>query len=307
MKKVIIIVVFSIFCFSFSVAGLFAAQQIGQYGYEDWDGSAETTPGYPWGSNYNEYWKTNSNSHINTTEIVSSYASNTGGIWTAHSGTFFHLANNSSSYSLSPSINGITTGTVNNNIYLGLSNPKYGGLATDDWNFDKITTGEFFLRFWARHNKGFSTITDGGRCKWVVVGTDDNGIFWHLGTHHGENPPMYFYNQDEGNWLGTSVVLNNAYDGNWHKYSLYINFNTGTIRAWYDVENETAENATKSWTEKKKKIGNSTKARHLHIEGNFSAKSPSEQTYHALDDIEIWDGLPVSTSQPLIVDDFKED
>ncbi|MEA1878762.1 MAG: hypothetical protein U9N86_18110, partial [Bacteroidota bacterium] len=277
-----------------------AAQQVMNYGYEDWDGSADTTPEYPWASGYNEYWTT----HKNMTEVVESYESNTGGIWTPHSGNYFSLHRNSPDYALNPPVDGITSGAVNNNIYIGLSPfpsnpdyPEYGGPGRYDCSFDQIETGEFFLRFWARHNKGFSTIEGSGNCKWIVVGTDGGiygTIYMHL-TTFSTNPDMKFYCGDEGTWLGSSVQCQNAYDGNWHKYSLYINFNTGVIRGWYDVENETAENATKTWTAPDGKIGNCTRATDIHIEGNFSAKQPTEVTYHALDDIEIWDGMPNQT------------
>jgi hypothetical protein len=125
-------------CFLFLAGELHAAQRIGSYGYEDWDGSADTTPGYPWGTNYLEYWElynAPNAAHKKMTEIVESYASDTGGTWTAHSGRYFSLHNDSPDFPLSPSVTGIPQGSVNNNIYLGLSNPKYGGLARIILNF----------------------------------------------------------------------------------------------------------------------------------------------------------------------------
>ena len=86
-----------------------------------------------------------------------------------------------------------------------------------------------------------------------------------------------------------SSVLNDMMDGNWHKFSMYINFNTGMIRQWYDVETETASNPTLSWSGS---LGVSRPATTCIIQGNFCAHNPTGRAFHALDDIEIWDGMP---------------
>jgi hypothetical protein len=111
-------------------------------------------------------------------------------------------------------------------------------------------------------NQGFTTIADGGRCKWIRVysnGDTYDTIYMHLSTSHGMSPIMYFYCGNEGNWLGDGVILPNAYDGNWHKFSFYINWNDGIIRGWYDVEVETETNYTKEWIAPDGQIGGGTK------------------------------------------------
>lgn len=93
-----------------------------------------------------------------------------------------------------------------------------------------------------------------------------------------------------------SPSLTNAYDGNWHKFSFYVNWNTGTILGWYDEENETVGNAIKSYTSSNNALATGSDADDLVIHGNFSDDLPTEETYHAIDDIEIWDGMPTASS-----------
>jgi len=103
---------------------------------------------------------------------------------------------------------------------------------------------------------------------------------------------MLFYCLEEGGWVGNSFTCNNAYDGEWHKYSLYINYNTGIVRRWYDVNEETAGNANKVFEAEDGKLGTATGPRLVVIQGNFGGTQPSEETFHALDDIEVWDRMP---------------
>jgi hypothetical protein len=276
----------------FSIISTAYAGQLLNYGFEDWNGSIQNTPQYIFSNAYSEY----ADRHQNASEVVTSYNG-----WTPHSGNYMWLQNDGG-YSLSPSVSGITSGTVNAHNNIGY-NGAYGG-SNDLKISNDIQTGEIFIRFWARNNGGFGTIDGGGRCKWIRIytngGTYDT-VYMHLATSNGTNSTMYFYCGNEGSWLGGGVALPGAFDGNWHKYAMYVNWNNGTIRGWYDVSNETSSNATKEWVAGDGRIGAGTRPDFFVIQGNFSAKSPTERTYHALDDVEVWDGMP-SLSSPSPVD-----
>jgi len=291
--------------FSFIISSdISAAQKIIDYGFEvqdGWDGLVGSAQGYPVTSSALSYWS----DHENSTDIVSSYYANEmGQTWLPHSGSNFFIQNDSDSFQMDPSVPGISQGTVNGRNIIGGTFP-YGGEDKTSINAE-ITTGEIFVRFWARQNRGWSTIADGGKNKWIrfytpghVVG---DTIYMHLGTD-SISPEMYFYCSGEpGPWIPSESgpSLTNAYDGNWHKYSMYVNWNTGTILAWYDVDNETTENATKTYQAADGSLGSSPASNpdYVIIKSNYSAKAPTEETYHAIDDIEIWDGMP--TANPCV-------
>ena len=294
MKRVILTTM--ILSILFVASNLFAAEKILDYGFEDWTGNMYTTPGYIFSSGYESYMVI----HDNASDVVSSYNANEmGQTWTPHSGAYF-LLQNDGSYALNPSVPGITAGTVNPHNNVGY-NGTYGGqnpLVIES----AITTGEIFIRFWARHNKGWRTVQDGGRCKWIRIYANTNAVddtvYMHLSTS-SSSPNMYFACSGEpGIWIGTSFSCTNAYDGNWHKWSFYVNYNTGVILGWYDVENETIENASKSYYASDGQLGNASRPNYLLIQCNFSAKQPTEETYHAIDDLEIWDGMPTGPNSP---------
>lgn len=295
-RNIKILIVLYIF---FAGSNVFGANKVLDYGFEDWTGNMYATPGYPFTSGYSGYM----DEHSAGSEVITSYNANEmGQTWTAHSGSYFLIQNDSSSYALSPSVSGITGGSVNLHNNVGY-NGTYGGQSDFDLD-EEITTGEVFVRFYARMNKGWRTIDGGGRCKWIRFYANthavDDTVYMHLSTS-SVSPNMFFYCSGEpGAWVPSESgpTLNNAYDGNWHKYSMYINWNTGVILGWYDVDNETTENASKSYKAADGRLGNGSGPQYVIIKSNYSAKSPTEETYHAIDDIEIWDGMPNTIYNP---------
>ncbi len=274
------------------------AQQLLSYGFENYNGDKETSDYiFTWGDEYDDM-------HYEASEVISSYnADEMSQTWTPHTGSAFYIQNVSSGvYALSPSVSGITTGHVNahNNIgYGGDSCYPFDcdGNGSDLKIEDDITTGIIFIRLWARFNKGWDTIENGGRCKWVRVysnGDQYDTVYMHLQTGPGAWPDsvMHFYCNHEGMWLGTGVSIADVYDGNWHKFSFYVNWNNGTILGWYDITTETLSNYTKSWVAADGAIGGGTAPWYVVLAGNFSGKQPTEETYFALDDVEIWDDIP---------------
>ncbi len=288
MKKLIFAIAFITLFITY--ANLYGADRHLNFDCENWTGDRSTTPDYPFSSGYDTYC----NYHTDTTEIVESYNG-----WTPKSGSWFYLRNDSS-VPLDPPVDGITAGRVNDNGNIGFNGSSCSNNSLEMQN--DITTGEIFIRFWARM-EGFDEDI-GGRCKWIRLYSDDTSsagtTFMHLSTGE-QNPRMYFYNSAEGYWLGeTSGGLPNAYDGNWHQFSFYVNYNTGDIMGWY-FENggiETTDNAIKKWNQADGQtpgdgmIGNASRPNFFLIQANFSAAQPSQITYHAIDDLEIWDGMP---------------
>ncbi|MFH1528570.1 MAG: hypothetical protein ABIG69_18340, partial [Bacteroidota bacterium] len=302
MKKLIIFVLVFVLVISCGES-VFGATKVFDYGFEDWTGDADTTPGYPITSAYQEYWDI----HKVCTEAVVSYdADDMSQNWTAHSGTNFLLYDRSDTVELNPLVPGISCTSVNSYSNLG-GGFDYGGQNKINLA-NAITTGELFIRFWARFNKGHYGNFTGSPypgMKTIRVHNDDPDsgadIFMSLSI---DNPPwMYIWQTSSGGDHGR-IYINDAYDGNWHKFSMYVDFNNGIVRQWYDVDNEIVGNATQTW-DNGGPIGSATHVTYLSLKGNFAAKYPLDEIYSGLDDIEIWDGMP--TSQPECNDTIDND
>jgi len=312
MNKTIIIWMIMVFCLIYSVYGQcpdpMPSGMVLCYGFEDWTGDMYTTPGYPITSGYSEYMEI----HDECTEVISSYDANEmDQTWTPHSGEYYLLLNRHDAVPLNPSVPGITSGSVNSRSNLAYGG-EFGGL--NKINIESaITTGELFIRFWARFNRGHYGIfvnRDGDSSnpypgmKFIRVHTDDNepssNIFMSINTD-GVSPKIYIAQTSSGGSHG-SIIVPNAYDGNWHKFSMYIDFNNGIVKQWYDVGEETLDNAIQTW-DNDGPIGDATHVTYVSLKGNFAAKYPVNEIYSGLDDIEVWDRIP-SNEPPICGDDW---
>ncbi|RLJ00663.1 MAG: hypothetical protein DRP06_01595 [Candidatus Aenigmatarchaeota archaeon] len=267
------------------------------YAFEDWTGDAETTPGYPFtNGDYATYW----NTHKLCTEVVSSYdANDMGQNWTAYSGNYYMLFDRSSTTELDPAVTGISADSTNSrsNLAGGFS---YGGLNKINLA-DAITTGEMFIRFQARFNKGHYGNFSGSPypgMKFIRIHNDDPentaNIFMSLNCNHGINPLMYIWQTSSGGSHG-SMTIPDAYDGNWHKFSMYVDFNNGIVKQWYDIDEETLDNANQTW-DNNGQFGVATQVTYISLNGNFAGKSPLDEIYSAIDDIEVWNMMPNQTA-----------
>lgn len=189
---------------------------------------------------------------------------------------------------LVPGVDGIPDGTVNDNGNIGSNlsacnqNP---GLDIESQVSDVI-----FIRFWARNNIGFAAIEDAyPGTKWIrIYNPDDSDVIVLLSTS-SVDPVATYHNGD-----GTRVKLPRAYDGEWHKYSVMVDLANGIQRFWYDVDAETVDNAVLTY-DNGGPIADLDTLTGFQLQGNFCATWPNERTYHAVDDIEVWDRLPSST------------
>ena len=228
--------------------------------------------------------------HEAATEVVTSYDAATEANWTPRTGDYMFLQNDSR-FIMDPTVPGIT-GTTDQNVNASNDIGRNGGFCDTSGPFDigvSIPGDEIYISFYARLSGGWDDdIVNGGRCKWVKFETNDSShdIFWHLWTDN-EGSELHYDNVTRD-----TATLTDRTDGNWHKYSFYANLDTGRFTAWYDVETETFDNATMDAT--LGAFGSSNTFDHANIQANFSAQFPSAIMFHAIDDIEVWDGLPTS-------------
>ena len=265
------------------------------YGFEDWTGDAETSPEYPFTNSDQSYWDI----HTACSEVVSSYdANDMNQTWTAYGGSNYLLFDRSSTTELDPTVSGISATSVNSRSNLG-AGLNFGGL--NKLNFaDAITTGEVFIRFWARFNKGhYGNFTSNPYpgMKFIRIHNDDPestaDIFMSLNCNQGVSPLMYIWQTSSGGSHG-SMTIPYAYDGNWHRFSMYVDFNNGIVKQWYDVSEENLGNVNQTW-DNNGQIGAATYVTYISLNGNFAAKYPLDEIYSAIDGIEIWDGMPNQT------------
>jgi len=258
-----------------------AATKVFEYGFEDWEGSIVSTPSYPFSSNYNEYCDT----HAAGTEVVNSYD----GI-SPHGGPYFWLLNHGS-VDLNPAVSGITAPVINPHDNLG------GNFGNDYFNCGQgtwdsalsITTGEVFIRFWMATDGWENTITN-TKLKLVRFEQSGSDVIFYI----SQDKRFSIYAEGSYHY---GPVHTDIDDRTWHKFALYVNYDTGQTAIWYDVDgDETWENAIYTWTDPDGEISGGILSMLLVLISNWSAHNPIGEVWHALDDLEIWDGLP--DSQP---------
>jgi len=297
MKKLLLIITLVYLCFIASQS--WASTKWLDYGWEDWTGDAETTPEYIISSTDSGYWA----EHLADSEVVTSYdPSGAEANLTPHSGSYFLLRNDSPGYSLNPSVDGITTGNVNDHFNIGLEGAYGGGYAFD---LDDISaghdgyTGEFYIQFWAALNGNWYGLGDRGECKWVrwyTGGSSTDNVHFEL---KGDGKVRIItYGPGHGIIEATSSSAIVIDDWLWHKYAMLIRIDvdgeTDEIYVWVGEEaNDDFTPTLDNYTVKLSgAIYNDDIDTTVVIQGNFSANNPESLLFHALDDIQIWDGLP---------------
>ena len=247
------------------------------YGFEDWGGSIASTPNYPFATSYQEY----ADRHEAASSVVTSYSG-----LSPHSGSYFWLLQHGPG-TMSPSVSGISTHAINPHTNIGLGSGRVGG--QNPFDISSITNGEIFVRFYIATSSYGSGLGSNVSLKLVRLTGAGDEVLWYQRQGGGVDPQLALTKTGEAQYLNT-INVPDWDDWDWHRCSLYANYDTGEIAAWYDVENETLGNATQRDNFGAGTFGNVTDV--LVIINNWSSYNPSGLVYHALDDIEIWDGLP---------------
>lgn len=265
--------------------GICHAEKVFEYGFEDWGGSVEATPDYPFTSGYASTME----EHYNCSEVVSSYDG-----MMPHSGNYMFLMNHSGSVALNPSVDGINSGSWNVENYVGL-NASYGG--NNNFDIENSVNGECFVSFWTNLSN-WQNQSEDHNTKLKLVrfyeSNVDDVIFMIIVDYETKDPKIAIL--AEGSYHYGPIVTSIG-DGNWHKFSMYANYHTGQTAIWVDVENESLDNATHSWKDSDGQLTGGPSPSPIKIMGNYSAHNPTGEQWHAIDDIEVWNSLPDESDQ----------
>ncbi len=260
-----------------------AANRVFAYGFEDWGGDVASTPLYP----FRNASRAGFAVHEAATEPVTEY----NGLSPRSGNYFLLMRHDATAATMSPPVAGITQGDIYMQSVMGSpTNYPYGGQNPFDiTNCSSCNeTGEIFIRWytatssyggWSAYQlKVMRLVDDYNRSGLLLLQNATGTLETRLSP---PREPRFYDNVSVAEWTNWS----------WHRISIYLNANTGQFAAWFDVENETLENASMG-------PGNAGTSyftppiRSLSFYDNWSSASPPGLILHAIDDIEIWDGLP---------------
>jgi hypothetical protein len=261
------------------------------YDFEDWKGDIANTPGYPFGSVYSSYC----NVHAAATEVVGSYEG-----LSPHSGSYMWLFQHGPGTLPTP-VPGITEWAPNAHNLIGLGSymsdaPNCG---KNSFNIETVTTGEVFLRFYvATSNYSEAINTHDSKLKFIrYYEAELKDVIWYQNFAYPGLEPYFGLAAIPGEtyYANSKFGFTDFDDWNWHKVSMYVNYNTGEAAIWWDVENESFENATIYVNHGPGAIEGGPTPSPLVLICNWSAINPIGLILHAIDDIEIWDRIPGSS------------
>ena len=265
------------------------------YGFEDWTGDAQTTPGYIFSTAYEEYW---TEDHLPSTEVVSSCA---GG--SAHSGTFFF---HRSFYTGGvDDCLGEMSGSINARCNVGGSFAFPEGSGDNTRLGTDVISETMFTRFYFRTSGDWKTQSGMGFLKFLRLygngaGGDDSSAFVHLECGDNIDTQWRIADLTGTTWSeiwGTNFTAGaDLQDGEWHSVcAQFVRNNdtndTGniTITVWWDDWDMVGEPAG-SRTVTVPDFGDGFS--HLSLQQNWSATYPSSAMGIDIDDFQLWDGMP---------------
>lgn len=281
-----------------------AATKIFEYGFEDWTGDADTTSAYPFGTNTSTYWT----QHEQVTEVVESCAVG-GTTWTPHSGNNFFYTN---AYDGEIDSCLSAEGHVGTYNQYGLGAMTYG--ANGNFNYQDYIhyeTGarELYTKFEIKFDpnwKNASWVNGSGE---PAIATNANlKIFRTYMRQDGTDGCILYLNKTtfmsfactgEVAWsrgvnlLGAHSI--DLLDGEWHQIAVWhklqdtVGSGYGSVKIWVD-DILTQDYADLALTLEDDDF------EYSYFLNNFSAYYPTSHLSMALDDIEIWDGLPDESS-----------
>ena len=271
-----------------------SACRVLNYGFEDWTGDADTTPGYFSSTAYQEYWIT----HESSTEVISSCNGNY-----PHSGNYYFHQN---FYTKAPDpCLGTTPDSVNPHTNIGVnlaypSNPKNNLNIRSDVLSD-IMTIRFYFRAtgnWPNavtNSLKFIRVSGGGTSSQILCIPDYSYKFDIVDRPHPNNPDPGW--SDYHNVFNTPIDL---IDGSWHSVVMVTEILNGNnipdnigVSVWWD--NWDMQGAPDGYVETYQP-GFGSEFNHVTLFVNWGATYPNRDMGITQNDIEIWDGIPQTTS-----------
>ncbi|MFH1585151.1 MAG: sialidase family protein [archaeon] len=263
------------------------SQLVFSYGFEDWGGDIASTPDYPYSTAYVSYC----NEHTECTEVVTGYDG-----LTPYEGSYYFLEA-FVGFSLTPSVPGIETcECAQCSTQIGIDAGECG---QNDFDLDiEIPGDEFFMRARFAFSPGswdaFGTMHTTTMAKMLRVDSGDSysDIIFVMTHYQGGDYFISIYQENDGYKRVVNIGPNGPDDGVWHTLSIYINYAMNEVYLWYDVENESLQNAVNSYdfdVEGEDILG---PAYIVATFGNWCANNPLAEGWLAIDGIELWDGMP---------------
>lgn len=281
-----------------------AAIKFFEYGFEDWTGDADTTPTYPFGTNISSYWI----HHEQVTEVVENCT--VGGVnWEPHSGNNFFYTN---AYGGETDACLGTTGYVGTYDQYGYGAMTYGANGDFDYqDYINYETGdrELYTRFEIKLDPNFKTTSwvDGDGNPAIATNANlkifrtymrqdgtDGCILYLKRNHH-----FAFACTGEVAWSRSVDLLNthsiDLMDGEWHQIAVWHKLQDtagsgyGSVKIWVDGT------LTQDYSDLALAVTDDD-FEYSYFLNNFSALYPTSHLSMALDDIEVWDGIPDETS-----------
>ena len=291
-NQVVIIIVIALFMFGVNIA---YADKVIDYGFEDWTGDADTTPGYIYGSDYLEYW----NAHKAATEIILNGDSDCVG--DAHSGDYyFHQQiQGSPNVPLFDACGDIEHGSVQayNQVVSDANYPPDSGNDID--LLESINSDTMLTRFWFRTTGNWKTQikTTGGNMgynkfiRFITAG--HGGVLIMLRVRDEPTTTFYIWDSTDlfSHQFDSGIDLT---DGEWHSIvvrSVVNNRDPGSVTqtVWWDDWEMEGDGFSREVFVGGLESGGIFR---MNIIDNWSATYPTTLMGIDIDDIEVWDGLP---------------
>lgn len=289
-----------------------AAEKVYEYGFEDWTGDADTTPGYFSSTSYTEHWET----HELSTQVVASEDPDCNSAVAYEGNYYFHQ--NFFEGSVDPCL-GTQPNSVNPHTNIGAnlsipSDPKS--------NFDiasAISSDTMTIRFYFRTTGDWPNAVTNAMKFIRVYGADsvsssmilisDDGTSFDITDHpHPDNPAPGW--SDYHNIFAAPINWN---DGQWHSVVMVVerlnDMNTAPnlrVSAWWDDWDmqDPADGSAEVYVD-----GFGSHSSHIALFVNWGATFPSSDMGIDMDKLEIWDGIAEAQepndSSIIFSDDFE--
>ena len=278
----------------FPIIILAQATKLIDYGFEDYTGDVETTPGYIFTGSASTYW----DDHLASTEVVSNCNGET-----AHSGTYY-LHQNFYTGGTDACLGGAPS-SVNDHGNVGLNStyPTTGYGDNTQFSTD-ITSDTLVVRFYLRTQGNWASVSPAGNCKFTRTygtggGADNSSLITHYNTSANA---VYIYDPSIISYGTGATLTTSLYNGNWHGMAVMIVINnhtnsSGNITAsvwWDDYDMSGSPILTRTVT----CPAWGSAFNYFDFWQNWSATYPTGSMGIDVDDIQVWDGFPTSGSTP---------